>query len=229
MSAGNRAFRDEKVYLHPIVLVFPGWVGVEEQLAVIGHEHLRHDILHQHPSVDFQLVFENLLVKLFRDNPPLIEGMANHQAGVVHIAFQGIVFLFEAQSDAGFCGVEGQVHHLGIAQPKERAGVIAEAGILVQVGQLELMVVQLKLCGDGFIDGIHFGGVFAGIAVDAVMVKVEYLSLYAVNIFERAGVLVLQYGLGHTADKQVEARAAGHNSISSNTMIDSRGYSLVEK
>ena len=81
--------------------------------------------------------------------------MANHKASVVHVAFEGIVALFQTQADAGFGGVEGQVDHLGIAQPKERAGVISETGILVQVSQLKLMVVQLELGGDGFIDGIR--------------------------------------------------------------------------
>lgn len=38
------------------------------------------------------------------------------------------------------------------------------------------------------------------------MVKVEYLALYAVCVFERAGVKILLYSLGHTADDQVEAK-----------------------
>ena len=75
MTAGNCAFRDQKVYLHPVILALSRRVGVEKQLAAIGNEHLRHDIFHQHPGIDFQLVFENLLVKLFGDDSPFVKSM----------------------------------------------------------------------------------------------------------------------------------------------------------
>ena len=105
MATGNLAFRYEEVYLHTVLLVFARWVGVEKQFATIGHQHLCHDILHQHACIDLQL---------------------------------------ETQPDTRFCCVEGKIYHLGITQPIERTVVVAEAGILIQICQMEFVLVELK-------------------------------------------------------------------------------------
>ena len=40
---------------------------------------------------------------------------AFHEASVVHVALEGIVTLLQSQTDAGFRGVKGEVHHFGVA------------------------------------------------------------------------------------------------------------------
>lgn len=76
--------------------------------------------------------------------------MANHKAGVVHVAFEGIVALFKTKTYAGFCGVEGEIYHIGVAEPEKRAVVVAETGIFVEVGELELVFVQLLVINLSF-------------------------------------------------------------------------------
>ena len=42
---------------------------------------------------------------------------------------------------------------------------------------MELVFVQLKLAGNGLIDGFDLGGMNAGVLLDAVVVEVEDLSV----------------------------------------------------
>ena len=88
MAAGDGLLGDKEVNLHPVVLVLSGRIGVKEKFAADGGEHLADDVFHQHTGIDLQLVFENLLVELLGDDSALIEGVADHEAGVVHVTFE---------------------------------------------------------------------------------------------------------------------------------------------
>lgn len=176
VSTGDGTFGDEEIDFHPLFFILPVRIGIEEQFASDGGQHLCDDVFHQHACIDIQFIFEDFLIEFPGDDPPLIECVTDHQSRVVHIAFQGIVFLFETQADARFGRVECEVDHPGIAKPEERAVIVPEAGVFFQVGQHELVFVQLELPGDRFINGADFGRVRAGVIVDAVVVKIQDFS-----------------------------------------------------
>ena len=112
--------------------------------------------------------------------------------------------MLQSQTDAGLCGVESEVHHLGIAEPEERAVVIAKTGVFVEVGKLEFVLMPLKLPRDGLVNGFRLGGMNAGILVDAVVVKIQYLPFHTVNILKQFGVQILQNGLRHSSDNHIQ-------------------------
>ena len=77
VSGGEPAFSGEEVYLHAVAGVVAAGVAVEIELVVVCGEHLRHDILHNHALIHFQLVEKQFLIEFHGDLTVFIESMGD--------------------------------------------------------------------------------------------------------------------------------------------------------
>ena len=156
MAGSRLALCDEKIDLHSRCGVGFRRTGIEVQFMTVGNKHLRDDILHEHPFVDFQFIEEKFFVKFFGDDGIFVEGVADEKPRVCHITLQRHAVHVEFETDVGCGRIVAGVDDHGVGQPKESVLVLTETRRLLQRGKFEFLFVLLKLRGDLVEDTLHF-------------------------------------------------------------------------
>ena len=146
VSCGELAFGCKEVYLHTVAGVVATGVAVEIKFVVVCGEHLRHDILHNHTLVHFQLVEKQFLVEFHGNLTVFVESMGDEQTSVGHIAFEGVAFHVETQPHIGCGAVVANIHDAGIGEPEEGIVVVAVGRARFQRRQTEFFLMFLQLC-----------------------------------------------------------------------------------
>ena len=199
VSVGGPSLRDEKIDLHPLPAVISRRVGIKIEFVAGRSQHLRDDVLEDHPFIDIQFAQQQLLIDILRDEPVLIEGQTDQQSGIPHIELQSVPVPVQADAHIGRRRIVADIADHRIFQPQKGAFVISKPAPASEGCQGELLFVLGELFGYLVKEGAHFSLVASCMFGDILPIELQDVSLHQVRLFEALRLQVGVDRLGHPA------------------------------
>ena len=120
VAAGcHKTFRQQEIYFHSVIGIHAIRIAMKEKISPRTPEHLRNDVLHEHPLVELDFPRQNLPHCSVRTKCTVAEGEAHKQPSVCHVAFHRSVVGVHGKSNIGISHIPGKVDGHGCWKRKK--------------------------------------------------------------------------------------------------------------
>ena len=111
-------------------------------------EHLRDNVLDEHPLVQFNPVGKNSIVDVLRHKVALSKRHADKKPGIAKIAFEGHPLAVHLKADIRLICAMAEIDGHCALKPFERRIVATHPALLVYLGKHEFLLVLRQLSGN---------------------------------------------------------------------------------
>ena len=189
--------------LFTLIFRLPRRSVVEVQLATIGSEALRDDVLREHPLVHPEFSKIERFVQVVVSGIIIVHAGGDEQAGVRHVKFLGGEVGVHRQSHGRVCGVDTGVDDHPVGKPYERRLILPVSRVLINGTDFEFLVLSRELRWDAVEYAAHPLLVPDRVFRDVFAVQSEDLPFNRIRLNKTTCLHVLHHGLRHSAHQHV--------------------------